>query len=250
MAAPTTPASLPRWLILAGSAVILLHFVAVGINVLTSPSGPWPTPFGGTMAMPPQFAYSASQLSAWDVKVIPAYLQSMKMTHTYHFATSHTGMDGVYFEVRLRDADGKELETLHFPDKDANPWVRHRQQLLAYGLGDDMPYVPPTTDLLAAAGQDAPRVLVWVGEEGAEMRLRKEYIHLLPKERPSFQPSEWSQILARSYARHLCRTRGAATAEVVRYSRPPYPPAILDAQNAPPSSNFRTVVSNFGELSK
>jgi hypothetical protein len=248
MAAPTPrpPATLADS---RGQRAILLHLAAVIVNVLTSPSGPWPTPFGGNMAMPPQFAYSASQVSAWNVKVIPAYLQSLKMTHTYHFASSHTGMDGVYFEVRLRDADGKEIETLRFPI--SRPTRGCASAAVArLRPCDDMPYIPPTTDLLPAAGQDAPRVLVWLGEEGAELRLRREYIHLLPKDRPTFQPSDWSLILSRSYARHLCHTHGAATAEVVRYSRSPYPPAILDSQNAPPASNFRTVVSNFGELSK
>jgi hypothetical protein len=249
MAAPTPPAVvLPRWLILAGSAVILLHLAAIVANTLATTSGPWPSPEGGNMSPPPQFAFSVTEISAGGTKLIPAYLQAIKMTHTYHLATSRPAQPGAFFEVRLRDAEGNDLGTRKFPDPEANFWVRHRQSLLAQGLADDMPVVPPQTEAVAAPNKEAPHVLIWDGTPSG-LRLRSVPEHLLPRDRPVFRPSDWSMLLARSYGRRLIRTTGANTVEIVRHSRDPYPPMVLFIDNAPAGA-FEELVSTYAEVSK
>ena len=40
-------------------------------------------------------------------------------------------------------------------------------------------------------------------------------------------PSPWSLLLARSYARHLCRLHGAHSAELTRHSRQPVSPEMM-----------------------
>ena len=60
-----TGAPLPPWLVLAGSAAILLHLAAVVVPILDSPSGPWPTPTGRTIDDPPAFAHALAGLAEW-----------------------------------------------------------------------------------------------------------------------------------------------------------------------------------------
>jgi hypothetical protein len=73
--------------------------------------------------------------------------------------------------------------------------------------------------------------------------------HRLPRYPGRWRPSEWSLILARSYGRYLCRTHGAASAEIVRHTREPVPPAVLFGQETPPAV-FNDLVANFGEMSQ
>lgn len=251
MSSPTPqPVALPRWLIIVGSIAILLHLTAIVGNVLATTSGPWPTPEGGNMSPPPQFAFSLTEIKVNDVKVIPAYLQGLKFTHTYHFATSRPSQPGAFFEVRLRDAEGKEIRTEKFPNPQANYWVRHRQSLLAQGLADDMPVVRPTTELVAAPNQEAPNAMIWEGGATPGLRLRTVPQHLIPNDRPVFRPTDWALLLAKAYGRHLLRaTPEAASAEVIRHTRDPYPPVVLFIDTAPPGA-FEELISYFGEVTR
>lgn len=250
MAAPTTPASLPRWLILVVSAAILIHLTAVVVNTLATTSGPWPTPEGGNISPPPQFAFSLTEFKVGDTRLIPAYLQALKMTHTYHFATSRPSQPGAFFEVRLRDKDGKDLGTRRFPDPAANFWVRHRQSILAQSLADDLPVTPPQTEVVAAPNRELPEVLIWDADSNAPgLRTRSVKEHLIPRDRPVFRPSEWSMLLARSFGRHLLRDTGATRVEVVRHTRDPYPPMVLFI-DSPPAGVFEELVSTFPEVTQ
>lgn len=240
---PSPPAiAAPRWLIYLGSALIVLHFVAVLSNVLAAPSGPWPTPDGANMSTPPQFAFTLNGYAA-------GYLQALKLTHNYHFNTSRPGLPGVFLEVRLKDAEGRETAKLRFPDEKANFWVRHRQALLAQALADDMPVMPPRTEVIAAPNREIPTVLIWDSGETSGLKMRRVPEHLIPRDRPVFRPSEWSLLLARSYGRHLCREHDAASVELVRHTREPFPPAVLFMDSAPAGA-FEELISHFGEFSK
>jgi hypothetical protein len=64
---------------------------------------------------------------------------------------------------------------------------------------------------------------------------------------PVFRPSEWSLVLARSYARHLCRTHGAASAEIIRHTRDPIYPVVL-FEREPAADAFQDLVASFGEM--
>jgi hypothetical protein len=229
--------------VLGASAVVVFHLFALLVLVIAAPSGPWPTPFGvESMALPPAFAAAVSQVTT------RGYLMPLKMTHNYHFTANRLQLPAVSFEVRLKDSDGKLLETLHFPDDHANPWVRHRQSLLAQGLGEDLPVQPPQGEYIPPPGQDVPKLLIWGGGEapGSPMHLEEKSILLLPRDRPVARPNPWALLLTRAYGRYLCRAHGAASAELVRISRDPTTPMAMFEERLP--ANFENLVSDFGKV--
>jgi hypothetical protein len=215
----------------------------LGILVLAAPSGPWPTPFGPSDAGPPQFAEKTSSLTT------RYYLQPLHMDHNYHFVSNRPGQQTISFEVHLKDAQGRLLKTVKFPDEDANFWVRHRQSLLAQALGDDQPVEAPRGEGIAAPGQPRRKVTIWDAADGSPVnRLREVPEHLIPTQRPVYRPSEWSLLVARSYARYLCRRHQAASAELIRRSREAIMPEVLLRLDQPPPGSFDELVSNFGEF--
>ncbi len=240
---------LPRWLMIAGSLAVCLHLLALGIHVLAAPSGPWSTPFGPSESIGPQFALS------FDSVASPYYLQPLRMTHNYHYRTNRVEASGVFFEVRLKDTDGRVMQTLKFPDDKASFWVRHRQSLLADDLAEDVPVQARPGEAIPAPNQKVAGVTIWdfdtpdgKGRPGQEMlRLRQVQEHLIPRDRPVMRPSEWSLILAKSYARYLCRQHSAATAELIRHTREAIQPAVMFFPELPPNI-FDELVCSFGEV--
>jgi hypothetical protein len=247
---PTTGA-LPRWLVLVGSAAIVYHLAAITLPVLDMKSGPWP----GDFAEAPAFAHSASALSALHGKYL-------RVVHSYDFPSNRPGdLPGVEFEVRLKDADGNLVQTLHFPDRNANRWVRQRQELLARNLAPDLPLDTPGAELLAAPGQKVPTVSFWTlpNELGAsagkpsfnngkaQLYLRTVEYNQVPRNRELMKPTDWALLLQRSYARYLCRKYGAASAEILRHTREPVSPAVLFGNEMPPNT-LEDLVASFGEV--
>jgi hypothetical protein len=234
----------PRWLVAVGSVLIAGHFLALTFHALAAPSGPWPAgEEGQDMATPPQFAFSVSSNLA-----LP-YLRAVKLSHNYHFPSNRPAHPGVYLEFRLKDEEGNELATVKLPDDTANPWVRHRQSLLALALGEDMPVRPLTSELIPARGMELPKVQIWEPIAMRHLRLRTVDVNGIPRNQPVMGPSEWSQLLARSYARYLCRAHGAARAEIVRHHQDPIPPVVLFEESIP-AGTFDEVISEWGELSR
>jgi hypothetical protein len=250
---------LPRWLVAAGSAAIAYHLVAITLPVLDTPSGPWPTPVGRSLDEPPYFAHAAAPLATLHGKYL-------RVAHSYHFVTNRPGdTPGVEFEVRLRDEGNNLLETLRFPDPGANPWVRHRQELLASALAPDLPVEPPAGEVIAPPGAAVPTVPIWTlpddpplvlaginsprpgADDKVPLRLNLVPQHLIPRNRGVMRPTDWSLVLARSYARYLCRTHGAATAEIIRHTRESVPPGVLFG-NEVPAPAFDDLVASFGEM--
>jgi hypothetical protein len=259
----SSAAALPRWLVVAGSAVILFHLAAIIIPVLDVRSGPWPTPMGPNMGIPPEFAHASAGLSTLHGKYL-------RVAHSYHLLCDRPAdLAAVEFEVRLRDDQGKLLETLRFPDPQANAWVRHRQTILASPLALDFPAEQQGGEIVAAPGANVPKVEIWldanqmkrIGKEAGwapqdlsadpkvQVRLRPVPQHLVPREPGVRRPSEWSMVVAKSYARHLCKVHGAASAEIVRLIRDPVSPAVLFNDQAPPGA-FDDRVASFGEMSR
>ena len=163
-----TTRRIPMWLIILGSLAIIGHLGAVVVMVIAAPSGPWASPFGMSMALAPQFAQSAYGV------VTPSYLRWIKMTHNYHFPTNRPGAPGVTLEVKLKDASGKVVETLKFPDDKANAFVRHRQVLLVRQLADDQPMPPQQAEVVAAPNRHyvAPKAGNHPGADGAKFVLQ------------------------------------------------------------------------------
>ena len=130
----------PRGLVLVGSGVILFHLTAVIVSVLATPSGPW-SPIPGmppTKYEPPHFAKLISG------PILYVHSRALKMASGYNFQSNRLMIPlGVYFEANLYyDKGGGSVTQLRFPDPKANPWVRHRQQILARGLAEDLPMEP------------------------------------------------------------------------------------------------------------
>ena len=130
-------------------------------------------------------------------------------------------MPGVFFEAELKDDTGSVIKTVKFPDDKANFWLRHRQLLLARALFEDLPVQPQRGEAIAPPKQMPPSVEIWEPGQGNVLRLRAVPEHLVPRDRTVFRPAEWSRLLARSYARYLCRMHGAASAEIIRHTKDP-----------------------------
>jgi hypothetical protein len=249
---------LPRWLIAVGSAAIVVHFAALLVPILDTQSGPWVTLEGPQMGDAPAFAHSAGDLAAVHAKYL-------RLTHDYHFASNRPAIiPGVQIEVRLKNDKGAVIETLHFPDPDANPWVRQSQEVLISSLAPDLPIQQQGGEVIAAPGEKTPMVALWAfpnedfsganpppppPDRNLPLHLQAVPQHRLPRYPGRWRPSEWSLILAHSYARYLCRTYGAASAEIMRHSREPVPPEVLFGRQTPPGV-FNDLVASFGDMSK
>ncbi len=238
-----TPDAVPAGLIVVGSGLIAFHLIAVIFAALTAPSGPWPMMQGSDMVRPPQFAYSIT-----TNYLMPYYLRFIKMPHHYHFATNRPGVPDTYMEVRLKDAAGETIGTLRYPEKTANPWIRHRQAQLAMGLAMDEMVAPPQSEVIPAPNQEPPKVTIWQPMKDPQtLHLETTPQHLIPRNGMVMRPSDLSMLFARSYARFLCRTHGAASAEIIRHHKDPIPAAILFMDNVQ-ANNFDEVSSTFGDL--
>lgn len=244
-----TGPGLPSWLAIPVTVVLTLHLLAIGVNALAAPSGPWITPMGPSMSEPPVFAGAINQA------LTEAYLKPIKMTHNYHFLSNRTATAEVRFEVKLKDARGHVIKTVKFPEEDVNPWVRHRQTLLALGLAQDEPVQPPQGEVIAAPGQKMPTLQIWDFAEDQNQTLVLKTIeqHQFPRNRPPhipvMRPSPWSLLLAQSYMRHLCREHGAASAVLIRRTKDAIYPAYTLMDNPPPMA-LQELVVNFGEMQK
>jgi hypothetical protein len=243
---PSSPShsanGVPRWLVVLGSLVIGFHFFALVSCALATTSGPWSGMEGPAPASPPQFAMTIG------TSVAP-YLRTLRMTHTYRFSTNRPIQTAARLEVRLKDGRGEE-RTLTIPDPNANYWVRYRQAMLVRELTDDMPVMPPQGgEKIPAPNREVPRVKIWDITEPHKLAIREVEENLIPRDRPVMRPSDWSLLLARAYARHLCRTHGAASAQLTRVTREPISPIVLSGENVPQDA-FEPLISNFGELSK
>jgi hypothetical protein len=241
---------LPGWVVAVVSLWIVAHFFAIGVHVLSARSGPWLVPnIGPSTAEGPPFATELSK------ETTRYYLQPLRMTSDYHYASNHVDSPAVYFEAKLKDDNGNVTQTLQFPAAKENAWLRHRHAVLAEGLGGDVPIPMPRGEMIPAKGQEAERVLLWYGADPKEKKLdliEKEQ-HLIKDlfKDPSMQlskPRDYTLLLARSYARYLCRKHGAASVQIVRYSRDPIMPALLflPAEAIPPGT-FDSLVSQFEE---
>lgn len=236
------------------SAVIAFHFLAVIGGVLIAPSGPWPMPNGGDMATPPHFA----QLLMFGPDFIPdpapgtvdlslmGYLKVGKMTHNFHFISNRPPDFETRIEAKLRDANGEVMQVIHFPDQESNFIARHRQQLLAEGLSEDEPVEPLPGESIPAPNQEVRTVRIWEPGEGRTGEIRQVEEHLIPRDRPVFGPSDWSMVVARSFARHLCREHGAASVELIRHTKPLIPPDVVFLDPKPQAGTFDESIVSFG----
>jgi hypothetical protein len=233
---------LPRPVTVGLSALILFHFVALTALVLAAESGPWAMSMGTSMAEGPPFAKAVNDVIA------PNYLFHLHMAANYHFDANRPELATVFFEVRLKDKGGTVVNTLKFPEENANYWVRYRQERMAQALGGDQPPQLPQGEQVMPPGTPYPTVEVWQGKEGDPvLRLTKVLQVEIPRDRPVVQPSAWSLLLAKAYVRYLCRLHGAASGELVRYSRNPIQPGVLYAPGPLPRETFEELVCSFGE---
>jgi hypothetical protein len=233
---------LPRWLSVTASLAVTGHLGAILLLVLAAPSGPWPTPYGSSNAVGPAFALEPGSA------VTQHYLTPLKMTHNYHFLRNRPGMADAWFEVRLKDADGKLVKTVRFPDPEAPFPVRHRQSILARNLADDQQVQARPGEAIPAPNQAIRTVEILdpIGERTLALKSVPE--HLVPRDRPVYRPSDWSMILARSTMRQLLRIyRSAASAELVRHTREAVMPALLFSDD-PPADTFHELITHFGEV--
>ncbi len=231
---------LPRAVVVIGSVLIGVHFLAIGAYVLAAPNGPWPTRFGDSTAEGPFFAVQLNDL------FYPRYLQPLRLTHNYHFMGDHPLVSAVYFEAKVKDADGVVRKTVKFPQETSNLWLQHRYRLLALGLGNDQTVQPPRGEVIPAPGQHMQKIKIWDNTDPALWKLKDVPEHLIPKDHPVARPSEWSLVLAQSYRRFLLKKYNAAAVELVRHSKDQVMPGYMFMPEAPPGT-FDELVCSFGE---
>jgi hypothetical protein len=234
---------LPRWLKGVASLAVAGHLIAVLALVLAAPSGPWPTPFGQSLAVGPAFALPVGNAAT------RYYLKPLKLTHNYRFLRNRPGMPGVFFEVRLKNAEGELIRTVRCPDPEAPFWIRHRQSILAQALADDQPVQARAGEVIPAPNQAARTVDFLDHLDAHTLTLKTVPEHLVPRDHPVYRPSDWSLIVARSYLRHLCRQHDAASAELIRHTREAVLPAMLFVDN-PPADTFQELITHFAEVKK
>jgi hypothetical protein len=218
----------------------------MSIHVNSEPTGPRSEPtIGVTPAEPPTFAKVVDDVTA------RSYLYPLKMTHDYHFPSNRPASPGVTFEARFKDRSGKPV-TLRFPDPEASAAVQFRQQMLAYGLADDMPVTPAQGEMIPPPGGAVREVQFWEMGPDRMLQLRTVPEHMVPRNQPVMQPREWSLLLARSYARHLCRVHDVRSVEIVRRSKDPVSPMVLVVPALPggPPAELVATFGAFGEQSK
>jgi hypothetical protein len=239
-----TPQGLVRLLYGLASIAIAVHLLAVLASVLAARSGPWVVPVptvGESPAEPPPFA------QALDSLFRTTYLTPLRLTYNYHFLGNRPEQNGVRLEVRLRDESKNEMATLEIPGKSANPWVRHRQSVLARALGDDQPVPPPQGEVVAPPGQKLPTVEIWREVTPRTLKIEEVDVNHVPRERTVMRPSERSRIQARAYARYLCRVHGAASAQIIRHHREPVLSGMVFLPQVP-EGTLEEVTSDFGDL--
>jgi hypothetical protein len=222
------------------------HLLAIVLLVLGAPSGPWPVDEGYGYATPPHFVQET-------LPYFERYLVGTKFTHNYHFLENDVARlekDHLEteFEVHLRDQEGKEIKTLRFPDKNATGMVRHRQGILASSLYADEMVEPRPGEFVPAPDQPIPVVTIWDSTGPRSAKLGTVQEHLIPRDRPVSAPSKLSMVLARSYARYLCREHNADSAEIVRYTRQLIPPDALYNPGDFPAEAFDEVTTSFGVI--
>jgi hypothetical protein len=231
VARPAGPALPPRWVMIVGSVLICAHLLAICVNVLTAPSGPWPTMEGADMSMPPLLFGRIHEYYS-----LP-YLRALQMTHNYHFRTNRGAVPEAILEAKLLDREDREIRTVRLPDPKA-PWaVRQRQAALVRWLTDDIPHQLPMGEKIAAPGKEVPRIAIWdpVPNEMRKLTLNRIPENEVPRDRPMiFKPSPWSLLVLRAIGRQLCRANEASAVELTRLSREPVTPRIFEGREAPP----------------
>jgi hypothetical protein len=229
-------------MILGGSLLIAYHLGCVLLNVLAAPSGPWPAMEGADMAMPPALVGNL------HTEVALPYLRLVKLTHNYHFNSNRVGQPEAFLEVELQDEEGEVIKTVRFPDPKAPSSVRQRQAALAHYVTEDQPIQPSMIEKIPAPNRKIPEIPIWEGVPGDQRKLTLARIpeNEVPRDRPVFRPSEWSLIVVRSLGRYLCREHGASRAEIVRKSKEPIPPRILQERQDPPETE--ELSSSYGRL--
>jgi hypothetical protein len=236
------PRPLPFALKVAGSVFAVAHLTAILLLVLEPESGPWAYYGGETPMLGPTFASAIS-----GNMTRPYYLDPLRMISTYHFTSNRPAPYAVYFEVILKDELGG-VQTLKFPDDKANFWVRHRQEILARSLAEDLP-VPPAriTEVIPAPGKEVPTLEIWEMSEPGVLHLKNVPEDKVPRNPPAIRPSEGAKLFAQAYMRHLCREHKAKSAELIRHSRATVTPT--DMFNAGPRGPdfFNELRSYFGE---
>lgn len=234
------PRPLPVWLMALGSLFVLGHFIIIGARVLNVQSGPWPTPYGESTALPPQFATSIT------VPAFNSYLVPLHMTHDYHFMTNEVSEPEAKLEVRLFDSAGKLKETVHLPGETSNPWLAYRYRLLSLAVLRDNP-VQRNFNESVNPKDKVGNVEIW-GQPDAKgiSRLTRVSEQEIPQTGAS-QPRPFTKVVVQSYISYLCKEHGASSGELIRRSKQAVQPSLLLLQEIP-RLPFDELAVSFGKM--
>src|SRR5262249_53544807 len=115
--------------------------------------------------------------------------------------------------------------------------------------GDDVPVGAPPGEVIAAPRQSPPSVDIWESVDGKVFKIKTIPEHLIPRDHPVYRPNDWARLLARSYARYLCRAHGAASVEGIRHRKEVIFPGVLLFEDGPPGGQ-EEMIASFGEVKR
>jgi hypothetical protein len=215
------------------SAVVVVHFAAIGVNILAEPSGPWPSLGGGGIGL----ADSPAFITEGMASAARSYVMAVRLGETGRFPSNRLQPLQVQLEAILYNDAGEEVGKQFLPDPNSFPWNRAREQLIAQALANDVLRPNPGNESIPPPGQEPEKVQVWrpLKQGDTIQHLTQVPIHLLtrPPDPPDWGPSDWGLTLSRSYAVHLCRATGANAVELRRRWRYQPAPFMIEADPRP-----------------
>jgi hypothetical protein len=232
------------WAMVLGSVVIAIHLLLAFFMTLNVPSGPWPTPQGGSTAEAPPFAMVIGRRLAMP------YQSVTKSNSTFRFSSIRQEQLDISFEAKLKDDKGTVTSKINFPDPEAPSSIQYRQKLLAQQLGNDEPLPPQQGVILPAAGQQLPTLRWWQQDGDRRYVLKQDNPNAVPRNQQFMQPSVSQMIVAKSFSRFLARHHATAKVEINRIWYDPIMPMVLITDPPPTSDDLRRYSSSYGELNQ
>ena len=234
----------PMWAMVLGSLAIGIHLLLAFIMTLNVPSGPWPTPQGGSTAEAPPFALTIGRNLAMP------YQTAIRSNSTFRFSSIRQEQLDISFEAKLKDDKGTITGKIIFPDPGAPASIQYRQKLLAQQLGNDEPLPPQQGVILAPEGKQLPTLHWWQQDGDRQYVLKQENANAVPRNQQFMQPSVSQLIVVKSFSRFLARHHAAAKVEINRIWYDPIMPMVLITDTPPTSDDLRRYSSSYGELNQ
>jgi hypothetical protein len=223
-----------RWTV---GTLVGIHLTALAVAPLSPPSDVRPN---GEVPLSPEF------IVPLNAALSPNWLLPLKMSWTWRDPKSTIRL-GQRLECRVIDETGAEIAIVNYPSS-TSPILREREESLVRAIADSSPVIPPEGTEILPKGMADTAVTFWA-EKAWVMVPETVEQHRLPRDRELFGPTEWSELTAKSLARHLGRRFPRADrVELIRHQDPVVPLMLLAEQRVS-SEPFRSGTFRHGSYS-